>query len=136
MKVEPYVFFDGRCDEAIEFYKKALGAKVNMLMRYKDSPDLNSAMIPPGGENKVMHSNVSIGDSQVMMSDGHCGGTPKFDGFTLSITGSSDAEVERIFKALSEGGAVNMPLTKTFFSSKFGMVNDKFGVSWMVLVAQ
>jgi len=136
MKVEPYLFFDGRCDEAIEFYKTAIGAKVDALIRYKDSPDLNKAMIPPGGENKVMHANLGIGDTQVMVSDGDCSGQAKFDGFSLTAETANDAEAKKVFDALGAGGQVIMPLTKTFFSSSFGMLKDKFGVQWMVMAAK
>ena len=136
MKVEPYLFFDGRCEEAIEFYRKALGVEVQMLMRYKDSPEpAQPGMVPPGAENKIMHATLRIGDTTVMASDGHCTGKPKFDGFALSITAASEAEAERVFKALGDGGKVQMPLTKTFFSPSFGMLADRFGVPWMVIVS-
>ena len=136
MRVEPYLFFDGRCEEAIEFYRKALGAEVTMLMRFKDSPEPPApGMCPPGSENKVMHANLRIGDTQMMASDGRCQGRPTFQGFSLSLTVPDDAEAERRFAALSDGGKVQMPLAKTFFSSRFGMVADRFGVSWMVIVA-
>jgi PhnB protein len=137
MQVQPYLFFDGRCEEAIEFYRKALGAEVTMLMRFKDSPEPPApSMCPPGSENKVMHANLRIGDTQVMASDGRCQGRPNFQGFSLSLTVPDDAEAERRFAALSDGGKVQMPLAKTFFSSRFGMVADRFGVSWMVIVAR
>ena len=137
MKVEPYLNFDGRCDEAIEFYKKALGAEVTMLMRFKDSPvPPPPGMSVPGSENKVMHSSLRIGDSTVMASDGRCQGHGKFDGTSLTISVATDADAERIFGALSDGGKICMPLAKTFYSSRFGMVNDRFGVPWMVIVAQ
>ena len=136
MQVQPYLFFDGRCEEAVEFYKKALGAKVEMLMRFKDSPEPPQAeMHPPGSENKVLHASLRIGDTTVMASDGHCQGKPSFQGFSLSVTAANDAEAERLFTALADRGQVQMPLTKTFFSSRFGMVADRFGVSWMVIVA-
>jgi PhnB protein len=136
MQLQPYLFFDGRCEEAIEFYEKVLGADVTMLMRFKDSPEPHQPdMIPPGSEEKVMHATFRIGESTVLASDGRCQGKPKFDGFALSLTVKDDAEAERLFKALGEGGEVQMPLTKTFFSSRFGMVADRFGVSWMVYVA-
>ena len=135
MNIQPYLFFDGRCDEALEFYTKILGARINMLMRFKDSPDPPApGMHPPGSENKVMHASFQIGDTVMMASDGRCTGKPAFQGFALSITVSSDAEAERVFKLLADGGQVNMPLAKTFFSSRFGMVADRFGVSWMVIV--
>ena len=135
MQVQPYLFFDGRCEEAIEFYKKALGAEVSMLMRYKESP-VPAGMVPPGGKKKVMHSALRIGDSTIMASDGRCLGKPSFQGFSVSLSVNTDAEAERLFKALSDGGQVQMALDKTFFSSRFGMVTDRFGVSWMVVVME
>jgi PhnB protein len=136
MLVQPYLFLDGRCEEAIEFYRKALGAEVEMLMRFKDSPEPpQPGMVPPGSENKVMHSCLRIGDTRVMASDGHCQGKPSFQGFSLSLTVPSAAEADRVFAALGNGGQVQVPLTKTFFSPRFGMVADRFGVSWMFLVA-
>jgi PhnB protein len=136
MQVQCYLFFDGRCEEAIEFYKSKLGAKVEMLMRFKDSPEpAQPGMVPPGAENKVMHSCIRIGDTAVMASDGRCMGKPSFQGFSLSLTPPDVAEAERLFAALGDGGQVQMPLAKTFFSPRFGMVADRFGVSWMVVVA-
>ena len=136
MQVQPYLFFDGRCEEAIEYYRRAVGAEVTMLMRFKESPEPQSpGAVPPGSENKIMHASFRIGDSTVMASDGRCLGRPAFQGFSLSLTVSDDAEAERRFAALAEGGQVQMPLAKTFFSSRFGMVADRFGVSWMVVVA-
>ena len=136
MNVEPYLFFECRCEEAVEFYRRALGAEVTALMRYKDSPEPPPpGKIPPGSDNKVMHANFRIGNTTVMASDGLCSGKPSFQGFSLSINAASDAEAERLFAALAEGGQVQMPLTKTFFSSRFGMVADRFGVPWMVIVA-
>jgi PhnB protein len=136
MLVQPYLFFDGRCEEAIEFYRGALGAEVEMLMRFRDNPEpAEHGMLPPGAENKVMHACFRIGDTRVMASDGRCGGKPNFQGFSLSLTVPSDAEAERLFAALSDRGQVQQPLTKTFFSPRFGMVADRFGVGWMVLVA-
>jgi len=136
MQVQPYLFFDGRCDEAIEFYRSALGAEVTGLMRFKDSPEPpQPGMVPPGSEDKVMHTSFRIGDTTVMASDGRCLGRPNFQGFSLSLTAPDDAEAERLFASLAEGGQVQMPLTKTFFSSRFGMVADRFGMSWMIIVA-
>ena len=132
MQVQPYLFFDGRCDEALEFYKKVLGAKVDMLMRFKDAPD--QSMVKPESRDKVMHAAVHLGDTQVLMSDGHCQGKANFQGFSLAITAADIAEGERRFNALAEGGQVQMPMAETFFASRFGMVADKFGVGWMVLV--
>jgi PhnB protein len=135
MQVQPYLYFEGRCEEAIEFYRKALGAEVTMLMRYKDSPEPpQPGMAPPGSENKVMHSSFKIGETTVMASDGLCSGKPDFKGVSLTISVSNDNEAERLFVALGDGGKVQMPLVKTFFSSRFGMVVDRFGVSWMIIV--
>jgi PhnB protein len=131
MQVQPYLFFDGRCDDALEFYKKVLGAKVEVLMRYKDSPD--KSMCVPANENKVMHSSFKIGESAVMASDGRNTGNPKFDGFALSLDAKTDAEAQTMFKALSDGGEVAMPMGPTFFATSFGMVRDRFGVHWMVI---
>jgi PhnB protein len=136
MQVQPYLFFDGRCEEAIEFYKSALGAEVAMLMRFKESPEPpQPGMCPPGSDDKVMHASFRIGETTVMASDGRCQGKPSFQGISLSLTAKDEAEAERLFAALGEGGQVQMPLTKTFFSSRFGMVADRFGVSWMIVVA-
>ncbi|HVC10241.1 MAG TPA: VOC family protein [Burkholderiales bacterium] len=135
MQIQPYLFFEGRCEEALEFYKKALGAEVAMLMRYKDNPEPpETSKAPPGSENKVMHASVRIGETTLMASDGLCQGKPSFQGFSLTVTARDEAEAKRLFGALGEGGQVRMPLAKTFFSPSFGMVADRFGVSWMVLV--
>jgi PhnB protein len=133
MNIQPYMSFEGRCDEAIEFYKKAIGAKVEMLMRFKECPD--QSMASPGSADKVMHAALRAGDATLLMSDGRCGGSPNFSGISLALYVANEAEADRTFSALAEGGKVNMPLAKTFFSPKFGMVSDKFGVGWMVLVA-
>jgi PhnB protein len=135
MKVQPYLFFDGRCEEAIEFYKKALGAEVVFMMRFSESPDPPPpGMVPPGSENKIMHASMHIGETEVMASDGMCAGKPAFNGVSLSLSASNEAEADRLFNALGEGGQVQMPIGKTFFSPRFGMVADRFGVSWMVVV--
>ena len=135
MQVQPYLFFDGRCEEAIEFYRGALDAEVTMLMRFRDGPGpQGQAMAPPGAEDKVMHANLRIGDTTVLVSDGRCLGQPSFQGFAVSLTVPAEAEAERLFASLAEGGQVQMPLAKTFFSPRFGMVADRFGVSWMVCV--
>ena len=136
MQVQPYLFFDGRCEEAVEFYRRALGAEVTMLMRFKDSPEPHApGMVPPGAGDKVMHMSVRIGETTVLASDGRCDGRPSFQGFALSLTVPNEAEAERLFAALADGGQVQMPLTTTFFASRFGMVADRFGVSWMIYVA-
>lgn len=135
MPIEPYLLFNGRCEEAIEFYKKALGAEVLMLMRFKESPEPPPpGMIPPGSENKIMHASLRIGDATVMASDGGCTGQTNFQGFALSITAVDEADADRKFAALADGGQVQMPLAKTFWSPRFGMVADRFGVGWMVSV--
>jgi PhnB protein len=137
MQVQPYLFFEGRAEEAIEYYRKALGAEVQTLLRFKDSPEPHPpGMVPPGAENKVMHANFRIGDTQVMASDGRCGGKANFQGFALTLDARDGAEAERLYKALADGGQVQMPLAKTFFASHFGMVTDRFGVTWMVIVEQ
>jgi PhnB protein len=132
--VQTYLSFDGRCEEAIEFYRHALGAEVIMLMRFKDNPEPQPGMCSPGSDNKIMHASLRIGETTLMASDGRCTGKMAFQGFSLSLTVSTEAEAERLFAALAEGGQVQMPLAKTFFSARFGMVADRFGVSWMVLV--
>lgn len=132
MEIQPYLFFDGRCQEAIDFYRDALGAEVLMQMYFKDSPVPTSQ--PPEAADKIMHACVQIGKTQIFMSDGLCRGAPSFQGFTLSVLLNDDAEAERVFAALGDGGTVNMPMAKTFFASSFGMVADRFGVAWMVLV--
>jgi len=134
MQIQPYLFFDGTCEQAIDFYKKALGAEVTMLMRWKDHPEPTPGMTPLGAENKVMHAHVRIGDTEIMASDGRCEGKPSFQGFALSLNAKNEAEAKRLFDALADGGQVQMPLAKTFFSPSFGMLADRFGVSWMVVV--
>jgi PhnB protein len=137
MQVQAYLFFDGRCEEAVEFYKKALGAKVEMLMRFKESPEPPPpGMVPPGAENKIMHTCFHVGDTAVMASDGGCTGKASFQGFSLSLAVPNAAEADRLFAALADGGQVQMPIGKTFWSPRFGMVADRFGVSWMINVVQ
>ena len=133
MQIQPYLFLDGRCEEALEFYGKALSAKIEMVMRFKDSPD--QTMIRPGSENKIMHASFHVGDTQVLALDGMCQGQAEFQGFALSLSVADQAEGERCFAALADGGEVRMPLAKTFFSPRFGMVSDRFGVTWMVIAA-
>ena len=134
MQVQSYLFFNGNCEEAVNFYKQALGARVDMLMRYKESPEAPPpGMVPPNWDDKVMHTSFWVGDSMVMASDG-CekdGGAP-FKGFSLSITAKDEPEAKKVFNALGAGGKVTMPLDKTFWSPCFGMLTDKFGVNWMV----
>jgi PhnB protein len=129
MEVQAYLNFEGRCEEALEFYRETIGAEILRLMRYKEAPELPA----PGIENKIMHSTFRVGETTLMASDGHAKGNPRFEGFSLSISAADAAEAERIFNALAVGGEVRLPLTKTFFSSKFGILADKFGVGWMVI---
>ena len=133
MQVQPYLFFDGRCDEALEFYAKAVGAKVGTLLRFKDGPDKSMAA---ANADKVMHAQFQIGESKLFASDGRASGQPKFDGFALTITAGTAAEADKLFAALADGGKVTMPLAQTFFSPRFGMLVDRFGVHWIVLAAQ
>jgi PhnB protein len=135
MQVQPYLFFNGRCEEAVEFYRTALGAQVQMLMHYKDSPE--PATCPSGATDigdMVMHASLRVGQTIVMASDDPTGASQSHQGFALSIIAADEAEADRLFAALSDGGQVHMPLAKTFFSPRFGMVADRFGVLWMVLV--
>jgi PhnB protein len=137
MQVQSYLFFDGRCEEAIEFYKKALGAKVDMLMRFREAPDPPPpGMVPPGFDDKVMHTSFRIGDTVVMASDGCTDGKANFKGFSLSLAVDKEADADRYFNALADGGQVQMPLGKTFWSPRFGMLTDRFGVGWMINVVQ
>ncbi len=141
MSLMPYLFFDGRCEEAIDFYKTTLGATVETMMRFKDNPeppnpeacggDMDMSAVTP---DKIMHASFSVGGATVMASDGMCTGKPSFSGFSLSVDAKDEADADRLFGALAEGGTVQMPLARTFFSPRFGMVADRFGVSWMVIV--
>ena len=135
MKIEPYLFFNGRCEEAVEFYRKAVGAKVEALIRFNESPEPPNpeCPVPPGWEAKVMHGAFRIGETLVMASDGHGGGPAEFRGFELSITVKDAAEATKAFDALADGGQVQAPLSPTFFASSFGKVVDRFGVMWMVI---
>ncbi|MBO0750829.1 MAG: VOC family protein [Bradyrhizobiaceae bacterium] len=135
MPVQPYLFFEGRCEEALDHYRKALGAEVEALLRYDECPEpLPPGRLPPGGEKKVMHAQFRVGDTTFMASDGHCSGTPSFKGFSVSLTAPDDVTAKRLFDALADGGEVRMPLGPTFFAKSFGMVADRFGLGWMVIV--
>lgn len=145
MQVDPYVFFDGRCQEAIDFYKQAVGAEVVFLMRYGEAPPMGNPDQSGGAgesnahklpDDAIMHCSLRVGSSEMMVSDGRCGGEPKFEGFSLSLTCDDPGQAENMFAALSNGGNVHVPLSPTFFSPAFGMVADKFGVVWMVYVKQ
>ena len=135
MKVQAYLSFNGRCEEAIDFYRQALGAQVAMLMRYKEAPEPPPpGTLPPDSGDKIMHAAFSVGETMLMASDGHCDGKTDFEGFSLSIAAPDAATAERMFNALADGGQVQMPLAKTFWSPCFGMVSDRFGIGWMVTV--
>lgn len=134
MHIQPYLFFEGRCDEALEFYRNALGAEVTMLLRYKENPEPAQCPLPPGWGEKVMHSCFRIGETAVMASDGMCQGQTNFQGFSLSLSVPNEAEADRLFALLADGGQVQMALAKSFFARCFGMVIDRFGVSWMIIV--
>lgn len=136
MQVQAYLNFDGRCEEAIEYYRKALGAEVTTLMRFKDSPEsCPPGVLPPGAESKVMHASFHVGETLLMASDCHCTGKPNFQGISLAINTPSETQAQKLFAALSDGGQVAQPLTKTFFSPAFGVVADRFGVTWMIHAA-
>ena len=134
--VQPYLFYGGRCDEALEFYQKAVGAEIGMIMRFDESPEpMPPGMLAEGFEKKVMHSSFQVGAMTLMASDG-CGGQEEggFNGFRLALVVPTEAEADQAFNGLAEGGKVDMPLTKTFWSPRYGMVTDKFGLGWMVMV--
>ena len=133
--VQPYLFFNGNCEEAVEFYRKALGAEVEMMMRFKESPEPpQPGMVPPGFENKIMHASFRVGGTTLMASDGCSTEKANFQGFSLSLSVANEAEADRAFAALADGGQVKMPLAKTFWSPRFGMLEDRFGVGWMISV--
>ena len=136
MPIQPYLMFDGRCEEALDFYKRALGAEVPMVMRWKDCPVPPMEGTPPMPPDAIMHARFKVGETTVMASDGRCQGKPEFQGFALNITATDEADAARLFNALADGGQIQMPLGKTFFSPAFGMVADKFGVPWMVYVGE
>ncbi len=134
-KITPYLFFAGRCEEALNFYREALGAKIDMIMRFNESPEpAPPGMLQAGFESKVMHASFRVGDHGLMASDG-CDDKSKFDGFRLALTVPTEAEAHNAFHALAAGGSVQMPLCKTFWSPCYGMVTDKFQVGWMVMVS-
>lgn len=135
MNVQPYLFFEGRAEEALNFYVTALATKPSMVLRYREAPDPPPpGMLPAGSEDKVMHASFKVGDTEVMLSDGTCGGAPKFDGFSLALAAADEGDAHRKFDALAAGGEVTMPLGKTFWSPCFGMLKDRFGVNWMIMV--
>ena len=134
--IQPYLFFNGSCEQAIEFYRKVLGAEVEMMMRFKESPEPPPpGAVPAGFENKIMHASFRVGQTTVLASDGCSADKADFEGFSLSLSVPNEAEADRVFNALANGGQVKMPLTKTFFSPRFGMLQDRFGIGWMISVA-
>ena len=134
MQVQPYIFFDGRCEDALEFYRKALNAEVVMMMRFKENPEPQSGHDTSENGEKILHAAFKIGQTDLMASDGYAKGKAEFKGITLSLSPANEADARKTFNALSEGGEVQMPLGKTFYSPCFGMLTDRFGVSWMVVV--
>lgn len=135
MHVNPYLFFNGRTEEALAFYSKAIGAKVGMMMRFGEGPDQNPNCTPPD-KNKIMHADFKVGDTMIFVSDGMAQGKLNFDGFSLAIAADDKADCEKKFNALAEGGEIAQPLTETFFAHSFGMVKDKYGVHWMLIVSK
>ena len=133
MHIDAYLNFDGRAQEAIDFYKSAVGAKVEMVMRFKDAPPEAQASMSPESKDKVMHASLKIGDTTILASDGYCTGKASFAGVSLALSADSPAEAEKLFKTLSDGGQVTMPMTEAFFAHRFGICTDKFGVAWMVI---
>lgn len=133
MTVQPYLIFDGRCEEAVDFYRQALCAEVTELIRFRESPEPSQMKLPEGWDDKILHVSFRIGQSEIMASDGGCGQWNGFAGFSLALATPTQAQARRWFEALSDGGQVQMPLARTFFSPQFGMVADRFGVSWMVI---
>lgn len=134
MKAQPYLFFNGRCEEALAFYRQALGAEIGAMIRFDENPE--GMYGPPGSEKKIMHAELRLGETVLMASDGDCAGQAAFQGFSLALSVPDEAAANRVFGALAEGGQVRMPLGRTFFSPCFGMVADRFGVGWMVIVPQ
>lgn len=134
MNVTPYLFFDGRCEDAIAFYRSVFGAELKMLMRFRESPDpIPEGMLPPGHEDKVMHAELRVGESVIMMSDGSRAEAPKFAGFSLAYSVPDVETAERLFATLAHDGEVQMPMAETFWSPRYGAVVDRFGVSWMIM---
>ena len=136
MQVQPYLFFNGRCEEAIEYYRDTLGAEITAVMRFHEMPEADKGVIPPGSENKIMHAGLRLGESEVFASDGMNSGETNFEGVSLSLAASDDAEAERLFGLLAADGQIQMPMEEAFFASRFGAVEDKFGVSWLVMSAK
>ena len=143
MQVQPYLFFDGRCEEAVRFYEKAIGAKVMAMMRFSENPDPQASQMSGNcsgmaSPDQIMHCAFTVGESLIMASDGVTAGEGGFKGISLSLAVGDDAEAKRLFDALGTGGGgqVQVPLMETFFATSFGMVVDRFGVGWMVVAAK
>ena len=133
--ITPYLTFGGRCEEALEFYRKALGAEVEMVMRFNESPEPPPpSMLPAGFEKKIMHASFRVRGVPLMATDG-CDDRTKFDGVRLALAVPNEAAAREAFDALADGGSVQMPLTRTFWSPWFGMLTDRFGLGWMVTVS-
>ncbi len=133
MDVQAYLSFQGRTLEALDFYKGAIGATVDMVMHFNDAPPEMQSQIAPEMKEKVMHCAFRVGSTQLMATDGDCNNTPAFSGITLALNAGSIEEAEKMFAALGKGGTVTMPMSETFFAHRFGVLSDKFGVKWMVL---
>ena len=137
MKVQTYLFFEGRCEEALDFYRRALSAEIGQVLRFRDNPDdPDHTMFPPGAADMIMHAEMTLGETSIFLSDGRCSGAPTFTGTALTMVVAQTAQAETLFRVLAETGQIRMPLQKTFFSPAFGMVTDQFGVGWMIYVAQ
>ena len=136
MHIQPYLYFDGRCEDAITFYREAIGAELVMLMRFGEAPDGEGCAGPMPPADKVMHACLQIGDSQVLVSDGFAAGNPEFKGVSLSLNADDDAHARKLFDALAQGGQVQMPLAESFFATSFGMLTDRFGVAWIIVVSK
>jgi PhnB protein len=137
MQVTPYLYFNGRCEEALSFYQQTIGARVECQMRFSDCPgELDPNMVPPGTEHRIMHAAFKLGETTIFAADGCASAEMKPAGFGLSLQTPDVAEAEQLFNALAWEGEVRMAMTKTFFSPSFGIVVDKFGVNWLIYVPQ
>jgi PhnB protein len=131
MQIDPYLNFNGNCEEAFHFYEKALGGKIEMLLKYNQAP-AGGGPTPPGFENKVMHVRLSVGQQIIMASDAPPGHFSPMQGFNVSLMFDDKAQAERVFNALADKGKVMMPFAQTFWAEGFGMLTDRFGTPWMV----
>lgn len=131
MKLRPYLNYGGNCAEALKFYEKHLGGKILAMMTHEQSPE--SSGVKPEWKNAILYAHIAIGDSEFMASDVPPERFQPMRSVYLSVSVSSDAEAERLYQLLTEGGEVYMPLQETFFASRFGQIRDRFGTSWMVI---